>query len=56
MRLAEGGEVGLETGPLGVFLLPSERVAGLVREAQKRADVLLAERESAAAEAAPAGN
>jgi S1-C subfamily serine protease len=33
-----------ETGPLGVFLLPSERVAGLVREAQKRARDLLAER------------
>lgn len=37
-----------ETGPLGVFLLPAERVAGLVKEAAKRARELLAER-------APAG-
>jgi S1-C subfamily serine protease len=34
----------METGPLGVFLLPSERIVGLVREAQKRAADLLAER------------
>jgi hypothetical protein len=41
----------METGPLGVFLLPSERIVGLVREAQKRAVALLAERTSAPAEA-----
>ena len=37
-----------ETGPLGVFLLPSERVSGLVREAEKRATELLAERQTPA--------
>ena len=43
-----------ETGPLGVFLLPSERVAGLVREAEKRSRDLLAERADEAADPAPA--
>jgi hypothetical protein len=47
----------METGPLGVFMLPAERVAGLVREAEKRAAALLAERAAALLEkeAAPAG-
>jgi S1-C subfamily serine protease len=48
----------METGPLGVFLLPSERIVGLVREAQKRADALLAERaaDAAATPADPAAS
>jgi S1-C subfamily serine protease len=41
------GGARMETGPLGVFLLPSERISGLVKEAQKRADQLLAERTEA---------
>ena len=44
----------MENGPLGVFLLPADRIVGLVREAQKRADELLAER--ASAETVPASN
>lgn len=38
------GKGGRETGPLGVFLLPSERVRELITEAARRARELLAER------------
>jgi S1-C subfamily serine protease len=43
----------MESGPLGIFLLPAERVRGVVAAARKRAAELLAERAAAAA-AAPA--
>ncbi|MCB1008853.1 MAG: trypsin-like peptidase domain-containing protein [Acidobacteria bacterium] len=38
------GRGGVESGPLGLFLLPAERIRGVVREAKKRAATLLAER------------
>jgi len=38
------GRGGVESGPLGLFLLPAERIRGVVREAKKRASTLLAER------------
>lgn len=40
-----------EVGPLGLFLLPAERVHGVVEQARKRARELLAERSEAAAQA-----
>ncbi len=41
------GRGGVESGPLGLFLLPAERVRGVVQEARKRAGALLAERNEA---------
>jgi len=40
------GRGGVESGPLGLFLLPADRVRGVVREAKKRAATLLAERQA----------
>jgi hypothetical protein len=40
----------MESGPLGVFLIPAERVRGVVAQAKKRAAELLEERAPAPAE------
>ncbi len=39
----------MESGPLGVFLIPADRVRGVLAQARKRAAELLAERAAAAA-------
>ena len=43
----------MESGPLGVFLIPAERVRGAIGQARKRAAELLAERAAGATEAPP---
>ncbi len=52
------GRGGVENGPLGIFLLPAERVRGVVREARRRAAALLEERAALdrSAPAAPAAS
>lgn len=43
----------MESGPLGVFLIPAERVRGALGQAKKRAAELLAERAAGTADASP---
>lgn len=43
----------MESGPLGVFLIPAERVRGVIAQARKRAAELLAERAAAVEEPLP---